>query len=99
MTATSVPISVRGRIAGHGPGHGLTVHRVDDIQGYAVLYEGSCSCGRWSDKSRFRKLVSDAYARHVVEAQRDPDGKHDELRRTLRALRGPLAPSTEGDPA
>jgi hypothetical protein len=76
--------------------HGLHIDRVDDLG--RVRYVGACSCGRWSDESVFRALILKAYARHLVDAQRDPDGKHDAIRGQLRVLRGLLAPSTDGDP-
>jgi hypothetical protein len=95
--ALAVPIRERLGVQGRIAGHGLTVARTERPDGF-VLYEGSCSCGRWSDRSLFRKLVSDAYARHLVDTKRDPEGKHDAIRGQLRAVRGPLAPSTAGDP-
>lgn len=96
--ALKVPIRERLGVQGRVRGHGLSVDRAESPGGF-VLYKGSCSCGRWSDHSRFRKLVDEAYARHLVDAQRDPEGKHDAIRAQLRADRGPLAPSTAGDPA
>jgi hypothetical protein len=94
------PIRERFGVGGRVPGHGLTVVRADaNLYGTdVVLYEGACSCGRWSDSSRFRKLVTDAYVRHLADSVLDRAGDHDQLRATLRALRGPLAPSVEGDP-
>jgi hypothetical protein len=73
-------------------GHGLTVDRQEDITAGFVQYTGTCSCGRWTDRSLFRRLVTQAYLRHVADNVLDPEGKHEQLRATLRALRGPLAP-------